>query len=39
MAKCQNTKDVGEDNLCDLPYSTHKFYGRYGGGLLLALIY
>ena len=26
-AKCQNIKDVGEDNLCDLPYSMHAFYG------------
>ena len=32
-------KDVGEDNLCDLPYSMHAFYGRHGGGLLLGLIY
>ena len=32
-------KDVGEDNLCDLPYSMHAFYGRHGGGLLIALIY
>ena len=27
MAKYQNIKDVGEDNLCDLPYSMHVFYG------------
>ena len=25
-ATCQNIKDVGEDNLCDLPYSMHAFY-------------
>jgi hypothetical protein len=31
-------KDVGEDNLCDLPYSMHAFYGRHGGGLLIAFI-
>ena len=32
-------KDVGEGNLFDLPYSMHAFYGRHGGGLLLALLY
>jgi hypothetical protein len=37
--KIKKIKDVGEDNLCDLPYSMHAFYGRHGGGLLIALIY
>ena len=26
-AECQNIKDVGDDNHCDLPYSMHAFYG------------